>query len=114
MDGHKKRPITYSGESANVARCWTCKARKIKCDENPAGCEACARKGLTCEGYGIKLRWMSSIEGSPSNVGYTGVGRRRIGGGWSINQYWIVFLTDFPDKAEMPYIGSTLPKLIHF
>lgn len=93
MNGPRKRPITYSGyvynasyykKGAKSPRCWTCKARKVKCDETPGSCKACAKTGLACEGYGIRLRWMSPNDEAFSSADHTTrIGRRRIGLGLS-------------------------------
>lgn len=42
--------------------CWTCRARKIKCDLRRPTCFRCEKANLQCAGYSIKLRW------SPSNA----------------------------------------------
>ncbi|KAL3483507.1 fungal-specific transcription factor domain-containing protein [Aspergillus germanicus] len=36
--------------------CWTCRARRIKCDEGRPKCQRCARLNVDC-GYGVKLIW---------------------------------------------------------
>ncbi|KAL2845261.1 fungal-specific transcription factor domain-containing protein [Aspergillus pseudoustus] len=36
--------------------CWTCRARRIKCDEGRPKCRRCARLNVDCE-YGIRLIW---------------------------------------------------------
>lgn len=41
--------------------CWTCKRKRIQCDETQPGCRKCGERGLTCEGYGIRLRWGAGI-----------------------------------------------------
>ncbi|KAJ5193651.1 hypothetical protein N7491_000982 [Penicillium cf. griseofulvum] len=41
--------------------CWTCKKRRIQCDELRPGCQKCSSRGLTCEGYEIRLRWGAGI-----------------------------------------------------
>ncbi|KAJ5963441.1 uncharacterized protein N7479_003317 [Penicillium vulpinum] len=41
--------------------CWTCKKRRVQCDELRPGCRKCTSKGLTCEGYEIRLRWGAGI-----------------------------------------------------
>ncbi|KAF4991500.1 hypothetical protein FGRMN_7774, partial [Fusarium graminum] len=46
------RAMTFTG-------CWTCKARKIACDERPIACKNCEKRGVTCGGYSIRLRWLS-------------------------------------------------------
>ncbi|KNG91038.1 hypothetical protein ANOM_000778 [Aspergillus nomiae NRRL 13137] len=89
MAKRKHRHITFSG-------CWTCKARKVKCDENPLGCATCARLGLTCGGYDIKLQWISSNAGRrPCRDLSARIGRRRIGAGWT---GILQFKTDEIDK----------------
>lgn len=46
---------TYSG-------CWTCRARKVKCDEGRPTCRQCRRNGRECEGYNVRLRWVIDEE----------------------------------------------------
>ncbi|KAJ5653431.1 hypothetical protein N7490_000434 [Penicillium lividum] len=41
--------------------CWTCKRKRIQCDESRPGCQQCAKRGLTCEGYEVRLRWGAGI-----------------------------------------------------
>ncbi|KAK7427805.1 hypothetical protein QQZ08_005743 [Neonectria magnoliae] len=41
--------------------CVNCKRRKRKCDEQRPGCNACARRGIQCEGYATALRWTGGI-----------------------------------------------------
>ncbi|KAJ3549497.1 hypothetical protein NM208_g475 [Fusarium decemcellulare] len=48
----KKHTKTFSG-------CWTCRARKVKCDEARPRCRQCRRKGTECEGYGVRLQWVN-------------------------------------------------------
>ncbi|KAL2850091.1 fungal-specific transcription factor domain-containing protein [Aspergillus pseudodeflectus] len=36
--------------------CWTCRARRIKCDEARPKCRRCARLNVDC-GYGVRLIW---------------------------------------------------------
>ncbi|VUC38180.1 unnamed protein product [Clonostachys rosea] len=66
-----QRPMTFTG-------CWTCKARKIRCDETPVSCRNCEKKGVACGGYGIRLQWVSDPFTQPDKqAGGTG-GRRSI------------------------------------
>ncbi|KAL4746299.1 hypothetical protein BDW72DRAFT_207483 [Aspergillus terricola var. indicus] len=44
------RSLSYTG-------CWTCRKRRIKCDETPVACKACQRAGLDCAGYDVRLIW---------------------------------------------------------
>ncbi|KAF4946233.1 hypothetical protein FSARC_14246 [Fusarium sarcochroum] len=46
------RAMTFTG-------CWTCKARKVRCDERPNCCRNCEKRGIPCGGYGIRLQWVS-------------------------------------------------------
>ncbi|SCO76435.1 related to ARG81-Transcription factor involved in arginine metabolism [Fusarium oxysporum] len=48
----RKHTKTFSG-------CWTCRARKVKCDEAKPYCGQCRRKATQCEGYGVKLQWVN-------------------------------------------------------
>ncbi|KAF5598647.1 Component of the argr regulatory complex [Fusarium pseudocircinatum] len=48
----KKNTKTFSG-------CWTCRVRKVKCDEAKPHCLQCRRKGTQCEGYGVRLQWVN-------------------------------------------------------
>ncbi|RKK21810.1 hypothetical protein BFJ66_g9975 [Fusarium oxysporum f. sp. cepae] len=65
-----QRAVTYTG-------CWTCKSRKVRCDERPIACKNCEKRGITCSGYGIRLHWISD---SVANADSSPVlqGRRRI------------------------------------
>lgn len=40
--------------------CWTCRSRRVKCDEARPQCSRCTRLGVQCEGYGIRLNWSQS------------------------------------------------------
>ncbi|KAH8803611.1 fungal-specific transcription factor domain-containing protein [Xylogone sp. PMI_703] len=37
--------------------CWTCRSRRVKCDENLPACHRCTQRGVHCEGYGVRLSW---------------------------------------------------------
>ncbi|KAL0934574.1 uncharacterized protein CTRU02_211373, partial [Colletotrichum truncatum] len=39
--------------------CWTCKKRKVKCDERPSSCGNCLKIKVPCGGYGIRLQWIN-------------------------------------------------------
>ncbi|KAL6449521.1 ARG81 Arginine metabolism regulation protein II [Candida maltosa Xu316] len=57
-----KRSKTFTG-------CFTCRSRKIKCDLTKPKCEKCAKAGLVCAGYDIKLRWSHPIKYKPTRTG---------------------------------------------
>lgn len=46
----KKYLKTFTG-------CWTCRSRKVKCDQTQPICSRCKNSGLECGGYSIRLRW---------------------------------------------------------
>lgn len=48
---------TSSRNERNRAGCWTCRARRKKCDETRPQCTTCCKLGLDCEGYGLRLKW---------------------------------------------------------
>ncbi|CCD25330.1 Zn(II)2Cys6 transcription factor domain-containing protein NDAI_0F00110 [Naumovozyma dairenensis CBS 421] len=50
---HRNR--SYSG-------CWTCRARKVKCDTQRPKCCRCKQLGIECGGYDIKLQWANPIK----------------------------------------------------
>lgn len=46
----KSRTKTFTG-------CWTCRARRVKCDDERPHCRRCCRSGWQCQGYGLRLGW---------------------------------------------------------
>ncbi|KAJ8115110.1 hypothetical protein OPT61_g3168 [Boeremia exigua] len=54
----KPRSLTYTG-------CWTCRQRRVKCDERPISCENCERAKRVCGGYDIRLVWATDERGRP-------------------------------------------------
>lgn len=59
-----RRAKTFTG-------CWTCRSRKVKCDLRRPGCIRCAKSGLECGGYDIKLRWSHLVKFDPYGVQIT-------------------------------------------
>lgn len=61
----KKRTKTFTG-------CWTCRERKVKCDETEPVCLQCRRKGVSCKGYSARLQWLAPIvpHASEFDTGY--------------------------------------------
>lgn len=55
----KQKDISHRHRS--FKGCWTCKKRRIQCDEIRPACQKCSARGLTCEGYEIRLRWGAGI-----------------------------------------------------
>ncbi|SPJ78591.1 uncharacterized protein FTOL_06980 [Fusarium torulosum] len=41
--------------------CLNCKARKRKCDQARPECQACAQRGMRCQGYSTPLRWVNGV-----------------------------------------------------
>ncbi|KAJ5616600.1 hypothetical protein N7537_001714 [Penicillium hordei] len=37
--------------------CWTCRERRVKCDEEHPHCRRCQRSGWECKGYDLRLGW---------------------------------------------------------
>ncbi|KAI2787653.1 hypothetical protein POX_f08028 [Penicillium oxalicum] len=52
---------THNNRHRSHKGCWTCKRKRIHCDETHPGCQNCTSKGVVCEGYEIRLRWGSGI-----------------------------------------------------
>ncbi|VUC26064.1 unnamed protein product [Clonostachys rosea] len=44
---------TFSG-------CWSCRERKIKCDEAKPTCRQCKKSRLECKGYDLRLQWITN------------------------------------------------------
>lgn len=49
----KIRTKTFTG-------CWTCRGRRVKCDDERPACRRCLRSGWVCQGYGLRLGWSQS------------------------------------------------------
>ncbi|KAE8381838.1 fungal-specific transcription factor domain-containing protein [Aspergillus bertholletiae] len=47
----RKHSKTFTG-------CWTCRTRRVKCDETRPICTQCTSKRLDCAGYGVRLHWL--------------------------------------------------------
>ncbi|KAF2202572.1 hypothetical protein GQ43DRAFT_479790 [Delitschia confertaspora ATCC 74209] len=51
-------PTTKTRRTKCFTGCWTCRARRVKCDEATPSCKRCRDFGIQCEGYGIRLNWV--------------------------------------------------------
>ncbi|CAG8106900.1 unnamed protein product [Penicillium nalgiovense] len=51
------RQRTKPVKSISYTGCWTCRKRRIKCDERPIACKTCEQAKLTCAGYDVRLVW---------------------------------------------------------
>ncbi|KAL4877393.1 fungal-specific transcription factor domain-containing protein [Aspergillus karnatakaensis] len=52
-------------KTKTFAGCWTCRRRKVKCDNYRPRCRRC---GETCEGYDVDLYWMDEDSERPCAV----------------------------------------------
>ncbi|KAI1047335.1 hypothetical protein LB505_012683 [Fusarium chuoi] len=57
----RKKSKTFTG-------CWTCRARRVKCDEVQPVCNRCTKARRICEGYGVRLTWTSDENDTPFRV----------------------------------------------
>lgn len=48
------------GRKKTFTGCWTCRSRRVKCDEQLPSCQRCQSFGVECEGYGVRLTWLMS------------------------------------------------------
>ncbi|KAI1373804.1 fungal-specific transcription factor domain-containing protein [Hypoxylon crocopeplum] len=48
--------------------CWTCRSRHVKCDSVHPECNRCAKAGLRCDGYGIRLYWVDHNDPTPPSA----------------------------------------------
>lgn len=65
----KRRTKTFTG-------CWTCRARRVKCDEHKPHCLRCRRSGRNCQGYNVRLGWLAGYQGTVSRRQIRSAGRR--------------------------------------
>ncbi|KAJ5718156.1 hypothetical protein N7488_003802 [Penicillium malachiteum] len=61
MPSEHKRKDSLHPRHRSHKGCWTCKRKRIQCDEIRPACQQCTRKGMVCEGYEIRLRWGAGI-----------------------------------------------------
>ncbi|KAJ5363110.1 hypothetical protein N7541_003954 [Penicillium brevicompactum] len=59
MNQSEKHDITSRHRS--FKGCWTCKKKRVQCDEVRPACTKCTSRGLVCGGYEIRLRWGAGI-----------------------------------------------------
>lgn len=61
--------------------CFTCRKKKIRCDERKPTCTNCRERCVECEGYEIVLRWSNPItfnnQLKPSRIVFENESRRR-------------------------------------
>lgn len=50
-----RTPLTRTG-------CWTCRRRGYRCDEERPACKMCQRLSISCDGYGVRLKWQDSMQ----------------------------------------------------
>ncbi|KAF5573595.1 fungal Zn binuclear cluster domain-containing protein [Fusarium pseudocircinatum] len=53
----RRRTRTFTG-------CWTCRARRVKCDEVKPSCKRCTNASRICEGYDVRLIWDGKSSGA--------------------------------------------------
>ncbi|CAH0055289.1 unnamed protein product [Clonostachys solani] len=58
----------YRKHSKSFTGCWTCRGRKVKCDERRPKCSQCTQKGLVCGGYDVRLQWITPETGDGSEA----------------------------------------------
>lgn len=71
---HLRPLLAFHGRSMRARKtftgCWTCRRRRLKCDETRPACLQCLSKEVYCEGYGAKLQWLrpNAVLGSRENT----------------------------------------------
>ncbi|KAK9455294.1 fungal-specific transcription factor domain-containing protein [Dipodascopsis uninucleata] len=53
--GNPQQPVQQNKIVRVRSGCWTCKARRRKCDETKPACMNCVKNNRECEGYDIRL-----------------------------------------------------------
>jgi hypothetical protein len=52
-----RTPLKKGNKSFNG--CWTCRQRSIRCDENKPQCFKCINANRECEGFDVRLTWLT-------------------------------------------------------
>ena len=62
-----------------MARCWTCKRRRLKCDGGIPYCLKCWGHGVECLGYKKPLTWVNGVarRGPSKNRTFSDLGNQR-------------------------------------
>ncbi|KAH8658074.1 fungal-specific transcription factor domain-containing protein [Xylariales sp. PMI_506] len=96
--------------------CWTCAARRVKCDGALPTCQNCARAQRECQGYGLRLSWprdgdqkRAITRTSPPAVMRSRRGARL----FFINTTWrdMKIYRDLSLKEQSLYPGQSSPEL---
>ncbi|KAK5254562.1 arginine metabolism regulation protein II [Exophiala xenobiotica] len=53
------QPRSQRQRTRTLTGCYTCRERKIKCDDGRPACKRCTALGVACQGYGVKLSWLA-------------------------------------------------------
>ncbi|CAK7234804.1 arginine metabolism regulation protein II [Sporothrix bragantina] len=86
-------------------RCWTCRSRKVKCDERETnGCGVCERAGLTCAGFQVSLCWVQSGQKQQHSSSAPGPRRRGI----KLHRHTGPVMTDGEIMRALSTIDATL------
>ncbi|QKX63218.1 uncharacterized protein TRUGW13939_10387 [Talaromyces rugulosus] len=56
QEGPRKKRLK-TGITRVRTGCYTCRQRKVKCDEGKPGCQTCGQLGLCCEGYAPRYKF---------------------------------------------------------
>lgn len=72
-----REPFQSKRTTKTFTGCWTCRTRKIKCDEGKPLCRQCTSKNLACEGYGVRLQWITEFGDSNGRWPSSGQGGGR-------------------------------------
>ncbi|KAJ0415908.1 hypothetical protein BJY00DRAFT_292698 [Aspergillus carlsbadensis] len=59
------RPAPDKLRTRTLTGCYTCRERKLKCDDRRPECQRCSALGLDCQGYAPKLSWVDSTPDLP-------------------------------------------------
>ncbi|KAH6880716.1 fungal-specific transcription factor domain-containing protein [Thelonectria olida] len=68
MSLHSRPGYKPRKHSKTFTGCWTCRSRKVKCDEERPGCRQCRIKNLECQGYFIRLHWTQPQTGPVGSI----------------------------------------------
>jgi hypothetical protein len=89
---------TFSG-------CWSCRERKIKCDEAKPTCRQCMKSRLECKGYGLRLQWIINKQADAEFPGVSNP-RRNIALGTPRRIPCLTIITLTPALSRCPYASA--------
>ncbi|KAK2747758.1 hypothetical protein FQN57_001788 [Myotisia sp. PD_48] len=111
----RKRKVTTRSRNG----CWTCRARRKKCDEKRPFCTPCERRSLQCGGYGPRLKWGNGVASRGYLMGSSIpvpskdlAGKQNAGGSQSVIQFANITTTTSNSNSNATSTTTTTGKAL--